>query len=605
MSANVSLLQAAAHPGNISGVTATTPTVRCRPEKCEFAINVGVFFDGTGNNQNWEEFGKGRGTQLTFKKDSNVARLYRAYPADNLKGHYPMYIPGVGTPFSAIGEEGTSSLGMGFGAGGDARIVYGLLHVLNSMHNSINNGGVPLIGLQAVKALCSNDWQTTVPDIAGGSFNSLSPADQRALDTVGMKDQGGLLTRDGYTNRTTFLKKQFSKLAQKINETQHPKLVEVFIDVFGFSRGSAQARVFCNWLDECFDGDALAGVKTHIRFLGIFDTVAAVGLGPAASRWTNGHEAWGATENLRISSRVRHTEHYVAMHEQRESFPLEDVQIPGDKMPPRCRQFRFPGMHSDLGGGYLPGEQGKNGHDDENKLARLPLNMMYQAARAANVPVVSQNAAILDGWDSFAMGDALQSAYQAFIQANGTGVRAITDCLIDILAWRYVYRDVYGTLPFVQSAVRDDKQDLLGAHQVFLKDIAGSDSDSAQVNNALSDASARRQSLTSRLLGGAKPVREPLPTSTTNMPKERREVFDRVIERKLSDHELKFFSTYCHDSYAGFKPFDTPVAGQALSRNAPWEDGGYLRYRTRYAGDSVRLAMLESAPNKEANIADA
>jgi len=89
------------------------------------------------------------------------------------------------------------------------------------------------------------------------------------------------------------------------------------------------------------------------------------------------------------------------------------------------------------------------------------------------------------------------------------------------------------------------------------------------------------------------------------MPKERREVFDRVIERKLSDHELKFFSTYCHDSYAGFKPFDTPVAGQALSRNAPWEDGGYLRYRTRYAGDSVRLAMLESAPNKEANIADA
>ncbi|MBN3808138.1 DUF2235 domain-containing protein [Paraburkholderia sp. Ac-20347] len=605
MSNNISLLQAAAHPGNTEGVTVTAPTVRCRPEKCEFAIQVGVFFDGTGNNQDWEESGKGSGTQLALKKDSNVARLFRAYPADDLNGYYPAYIPGVGTPFAAIGEEGESSLGMGFGAGGDARIVYGLLHVLNAMHQSINNGGVPLIGQQTVKALCSNGWLAMQSDTEGGSFNSLSPADQRALDKVGMKDEGGLLTRNGYSNRTTFLKQQFAKLAQTIGETQHPKLVEVFIDVFGFSRGSAQARVFCNWLDECFEGDALAGVKTHIRFLGIFDTVAAVGLGPAASRWTNGHEAWGETENLRISSRVRHTEHYVAMHEQRESFPLEDVQIPGDKMPPRCRQFRFPGMHSDLGGGYLPGEQGKNGGDDENKLARLPLSMMYQAAQAAQVPVDTEIARTRDGWDSFVVGEKLRADYSAFIQANGTGVRAITDCLIDILAWRYVYRDVYGTLQFVQSAVRDDKQDLLGAHQVFLKDIAGSDSASAQASNALSEASTRRQSLTSRLLGGAKPAGESLSKPATNMPKERREVFDRVIERKLGDNELNFFSSYCHDSYAGFKPFGTSVAGHVLSRNAPWEDGGYLRYRTRYAGDGVRLAMLESAPNKEANIADA
>jgi len=61
----------------------------------------------------------------------------------------------------------------------------------------------------------------------------------------------------------------------------------------------------------------------------------------------------------------------------------------------------------------------------------------------------------------------------------------------------------------------------------------------------------------------------------------------------LSDVEQAFFSTYCHDSYAGFKPFGFAVANGLLSRNAPWEDGGYLHYRMRYAGESLRLVMHE------------
>ena len=51
MSDQISLLRAAAHPGNTDGVTATIPTMRYRPERCEFPIHVGVFFDGTRNNQ--------------------------------------------------------------------------------------------------------------------------------------------------------------------------------------------------------------------------------------------------------------------------------------------------------------------------------------------------------------------------------------------------------------------------------------------------------------------------------------------------------------------------------------------------------------------------
>lgn len=597
MSDQISLLQAVAHPGNTDGVTATSPTMRYRPEKCEFPIHIGVFFDGTRNNQYWSDPALGGATHLARQKDSNVARLYRAYPNKALEGHYPVYVPGVGTPFPEVGEEGASMLGMGFGAGGDARIIYGLLHVLNAMHRSINNGDTPMINQRTVTALCRNAWLPMQTGTEGRS-DSLSPADQRALVKVGMQEKGGLLTMNGISCRTEFLKEQFSLLAQKINDTKHPKLVEVFIDVFGFSRGAAEARVFCNWLDECFDGDTLAGVKTHIRFLGIFDTVAAVGLGPAASRWTNGHEAWGETQNLRLSPRVGHCEHYVAMHEQRESFPLEDIQSPGDAMPPHCRQFRFPGMHSDVGGGYLPEEQGKNGADDENKLARLPLNMMYQAALAANVPLDSTNAAVLDGWDAFAISKQLRSDYDAFLQANGTGERAITDCLIDILAWRYLYRHTYATLPFVRASGDKDKHDLLGAHQIFMNDIGERNAVDAPVDSSAKGTGTSKLSW-GRVFGQnrAKPASADTAPAEAGMPAKRREVFDQIINRKPNDVELAFFSAYCHDSYAGFTPFNVSGAiNWMASRNAPWEGGGYLQYRTRYAGESLRLAMLEAYP---------
>ena len=607
MSEEISLLTAAAHPDNAEGVVATGPTKYYRPEKCEFAIDIGLFFDGTGNNQDWAEPGLGGATQLTRKKDSNVARLSRAYPDEPLRGQYSRYVPGVGTPFLEVGEKGASRLGMGFGAGGDARIVFGLLHVLNAMHRSINDYDRPMIDDRTVRALCRNGWLPLQTGNEGRS-DRLSPADHWALDAIDMQNKGGLLTMNGFSYRTTFLKRQFAQLAQKIKELNHPKLVEIFIDVFGFSRGAAQARVFCNWLDECFEGDMLAGVKTHIRFLGIFDTVAAVGLGPAANRWANGHNDWGQAKNLRISPRVRHCEHYVAMHEQRQSFPLEDIQMPGDAMPPNCRQFRFPGMHSDVGGGYLPEEQGKNSGEDEHKLARIPLNMMYRAAVAAKVPLKAQTMiAQHDGWDAFAVSKELRADYNAFMQANGTGVRAITDCLIDMLAWRFRHRDVYETLPFVRSSSDDDKQDLLGAHRIFMKDIGEILEAVAQLASAKQRITPTRLSLGMRLIwrNAAKQKRTNVPNATLVFPKERREILEQAIQRKLSDAEQAFFSTYCHDSFAGFKPFDFAVANALLSRNAPWEDGGYLHYRSRYAGENLRLAMreLNSAELASADIA--
>ena len=76
----------------------------------------------------------------------------------------------------------------------------------------------------------------------------------------------------------------------------------------------------------------------------------------------------------------------------------------------------------------------------------------------------------------------------------------------------------------------------------------------------------------------------------------RRTATSRVCSARI----LAFFSAYCHDSYAGFTPFDVSGAiNWMASRNAPWEGGGYLQYRTRYAGESLRLAMLETYPQDE------
>ena len=96
----MSTISAPASTSTTAGVTATSPMVQCRSEHCEIGIHIGVFFDGTGNNQDWVEnpsvnWRKGlinwwnekpgnTLTQLQQRSDSNVAlRGLRSYPGGN------------------------------------------------------------------------------------------------------------------------------------------------------------------------------------------------------------------------------------------------------------------------------------------------------------------------------------------------------------------------------------------------------------------------------------------------------------------------------------------------------------------------------------------
>ena len=48
----------------------------------------------------------------------------------------------------------------------------------------------------------------------------------------------------------------------------------------------------------------------------------------------------------------------------------------------------MPGVHSDVGGGYMPKEQGRGMEEKgADMLSRIPLAMMYRAAMLAGVPL--------------------------------------------------------------------------------------------------------------------------------------------------------------------------------------------------------------------------
>ncbi|CAD5108260.1 T6SS phospholipase effector Tle1-like catalytic domain-containing protein [Zestomonas carbonaria] len=595
-----------AHPiGDTPGIEETLPTCIPRTERCELPLNIGIFFDGTGNNQDWDEADScspGLGmTQREYRKDSNVARLHRAYPDEPSIGYYPVYVPGVGTPCRPIGENEPDTFGMGFGAGGDGRINYALLYVLDSIHRAISNNQ-PAFSDETVIALCRNGIRIYDPGTRSYSRLRGRVDDEKGLMAVGMQEKGGLLcsASGGRDHARTFLLEQARKIADKVAATRQPRLVEITIDVFGFSRGAAQARVFCNWLGELMAGNRLCGVPATIRFLGIFDTVASVGL-PNSAPLGNGHGGWAQPRYLAISPYVRQCVHYVAMHENRASFPLESVRRPDGSLPANCRQYTLPGMHSDVGGGYAPNDQGRGpSGDPSDALSQIPLELMYNAACAAQVPLNKIDA--LDGdYDPFAVHPDLRQAFDAFMSVNA-GEKTIAQWLLPYLAWRYQIREAYANkLSWVTRASARDREDLEGANRILRADIealetnAGRWTQSAHtVLGALPLIGGRLSEKGSRL-GKLSPEARALLGELRAQP-----VLGTPENPERLTPQAYLFANYVHDSYAGFRPLDSRIdlsfAGCRDILPGSWEPEGYLRYRRFYHGDDTPLSGAPPTP---------
>lgn len=128
-------------------------------------------------------------------------------------------------------------------------------------------------------------------------------------------------------------------------------------DIFGFSRGAAAARDFANRVqseDEQIissirrgmaDVDYRGAPAGKIRFAGLFDTVAATG---TPENGLNPHSANAGGLKLALRPGVAdEVFHLTAAHECRFNFVLNSIK-------PDWPELALPGVHADIGGGYLP-----------------------------------------------------------------------------------------------------------------------------------------------------------------------------------------------------------------------------------------------------------
>jgi uncharacterized protein (DUF2235 family) len=139
------------------------------------------------------------------------------------------------------------------------------------------------------------------------------------------------------------------------------------IDIIGFSRGAAIAVHFANVLAD--EGVRVNGVieKPPVRFLGVWDVVAAFGipinLGFNFNRINLGYK-------LGLSKAVKYCYHALALDEARQAFRPSRLQG-------GCEVW-FRGVHSDVGGG-----------NDNHALNDITLRWMLRKAMASGLDMTA------------------------------------------------------------------------------------------------------------------------------------------------------------------------------------------------------------------------
>lgn len=511
------------------------------PLSCQGQVWVSIFFDGTNNNKDDKKTGE------PVNGHSNVARLHGAHRDDPQKGIFRFYIPGVGTPFPEIGDSGgviVGALGGGLGFLGADRINWGILQVVNAVHNTLFPD-VDLINDQQAKTIVSN-------------MSSM-------VSTLGFEGSYRRMVLNTWEEKLTAVVKK------------HPmKLTQINVAVFGFSRGAASARAFVNWLFQICEreggGFALAGVPLRVYFLGIMDTVGSVGTNDSIPG-LDGHMAWASTENLAINQNVEQCVHFVALHEQRGSFPLDSANG-------RAREVIYPGMHSDVGGGYAPGEQGKNMPIDAPSphLSQIPLLDMFHEATKAGVPLMS--------WEDiqkrnklkkdFSVSPTLIKNYNGYLAAHKVPSlplhQAVRKHMTLYFRWRgqHLAPGALESQAFYLRASTADQKDMKKTHDELCKQVemipkreAANRTSSGYLKERSKDF-IRIASIHSRAV-----VEEGLEPVT---PVER-EIYQAITSTEPLHADItRLFCEHVHDSRAGFK---------VASQHEPVKiTNGYLRYRT-------------------------
>ena len=407
------------------------------PTQCQGRVHINVFFDGTGNNWDWAGTfvsGKTRSTQTQRARNghTNIVRLWDAALEETETGIFKIYVPGVGTPFDQVGDTSQDGDMAGGAAAryGAHRINWAILQVYNALSQYVENG--PLFDEPAVLTAVQN--MTRVMSMPAFDDWIKSPS----------------LPLSESAHRQLRLQEKEQRLAAVLKALElRKKVLEVNVSVFGFSRGSAQARTFAHWLFEIARYNnyhcsrMLAGVPLKLKFMGIFDTVASVGIAsgiPIVGGLARGKMNWAWGEMMSIHPDVEQCVHFAALHEQRMNFPLDHAPNDGG----RRKQVLYPGMHSDVGGGYTPGSQGKGMRSwgSSPNLSQIPLIDMYHEAFTAGVFLKDPSEIKNDGnaGPGFACDARLIRCYNTWLSrhgiASGDHRRQIREHTQQYLRWR-------------------------------------------------------------------------------------------------------------------------------------------------------------------------
>lgn len=299
----------------------------------------------------------------------------------------------------------------------------------------------------------------------------------------------------------------------------------------------------------------------HFRFLGLFDTVESVGL---------------PTHNLNrdmlmdVPDQVQRCFHIVSGHELRACFPMTPVRNSGAS----CEQLVWPGVHSDIGGGYRLGEQGCS-----DLLARIPLNRMRLEAAISGVPFTPPSLAKKDIHDLFEYDEDVKSVFDEYVSTVGTS-GTLEDQIFSHMRLYYgwlkvrfeknpgdVYKGVRSTDPEVNAELLRIQQ-----YHERLK----LDADTRNWRKYLTDLWKADRGEYERVIataGGPRELNKPL-------TEQEAAYWDAWLNPPtLSPGLLKMFDMYVHDSRAGFLRVDS---------------SGYLRPR-----EIIELPSLPKAPSMQ------
>lgn len=463
-------------------------------QDCSDVVHISVFFDGTGNNNDEDD---------ALQKWSNVGRVFSssAFFARSDPSCYPIYISGVGTPFT--GKKGLSVddlkkvevedgkvRGEGAGAGGTRRLDFGQQRINDNLRDAL------LIKAKA----------------AGGKIE----ADAKKAKAKGFGDVNKALGK-------------------------HRLIKQINVSIFGFSRGAALARTFCNeWLWACeTDHGQLTYEKYPIRFvmLGVFDTVASFGV--PAKNAANISSFRG--RDMVVDARVESCVHYVAAHEQRMAFPVDLIRKDG-KLAGSWRETTYPGMHADVGGGYEPKEQGVS-----NNYSRVPMRDMMNEAVTAGSRIYSSKSIEKINFPLFEERfeikpetERLTKAYKAACKPGGT-IETQMNAHMKMLysAYGTMYRQ--GIESVGQRVRREDKWTRIGPQH-----IADEVRAYRKALKTFKDTSAR--GVAEKIVTPSYVVSQGVYAMAISPEKWQLDAFDA----KCDDDVMDFVNQFVHDSKAGF-----------------------------------------------------